>query len=58
LFIALAVADMALDAAVEGATVVVDEVVAVLPGTVSVVVVLFSQALSSAAAASTDRAAT
>jgi len=57
LFIALAVADIAFDAAVDGATVVVVEVVAVLPAGVSVVVVRFSQATSSAAAAMTERAA-
>jgi len=56
LFIALAVADIAFDAAVEGATVVVVEVVALVPAGVSVVVVRFSQAESSAAAAMTDRA--
>jgi hypothetical protein len=53
LFIALAVADIAFDAAGEGATVVVD----VVPAVVSVVVVLFSQATRSVAAATTDRAA-
>jgi hypothetical protein len=57
LFIALVVAFIAFDAAVEGATVVVVDVVAVLPAGVSVVVVLFSQATSRAAAASTERAA-
>jgi hypothetical protein len=51
---ALVVADIAFDAAVEGATVVVVEV---LPAGVSVVVVLFSQATSNAAAARTERTA-
>jgi hypothetical protein len=57
LFIALAVADIAFDAAVEGATVVVVDVVAVLPAGVSVVVVLFSQAARRVAAATMVRAA-
>jgi len=55
LFIALAVADIAFDAAVDGA--IVDEVVVVVevPEGVSVVVVFFSQAASMLAAASTAR---
>jgi hypothetical protein len=54
LFIALAVAAIAFDAAVEGAIV---EVVVVVepPAVVSVVVVFFSQAASMLAAASTAR---
>jgi hypothetical protein len=55
LFIALAVADIAFDAAVDGATVVVVVVVAAVPDGVSVVVVFFSQAASMLAAASTAR---
>jgi len=54
---ALAVADIAFDAAVEGATVVVVDVVAEVPAGVSVVVVLFSQATSSVAAVRTERTA-
>jgi hypothetical protein len=57
LFIALVVAAMAFDADVDGLMVEVVEVVEVVPAGVSVVVVFFSQATSSAAAARTERTA-
>jgi hypothetical protein len=55
LSIALAVADIAFEAAVDGATVVVVDDVVAVPAGVSVVVVLRSQAASMLAAASTAR---
>jgi threonine/homoserine efflux transporter RhtA len=54
---ALVVAVMAFDAAVDGLLVEVDVVVEVVPAGVSVVVVFFSQATSNVAAARTERTA-